>query len=488
MYLTVLLISIALFSGQLLAGTNPEVAALLTFSICCGLCAIAIAGGFRSPAGFLNAILTAKFLVFGVVIKILSLEPADNTLRAPLRTSLVMAAGFFSLMIATAIQRHLPTRRNTLIPGISEPKIYLALTLVFLVIGYGGYFVALASDFGGGDIQTGGILGVARGFSGFSSMAVVPALFYAWASRSERFMTHPLALGVLAIGVIIGLVTTSKEGAMEPPVFYLLTSACRYGFRDKRIWALTGSGLLYYSLIVYPYAQYVRHNGGREGNLAQRIGAMKEAMVLTITDPDFRESVDAKLNATESSYFESERLHPFTRLAMIGEADRLIDGTGNQFTGWETIVWSLKLMVPSFIFPEKPIFGPGNYFAHIANDVNPEDMTTQVAYGSMAGLFNAFSYPGVLFGSTLLFTLFYYSFRFWFGDPRWSASPNGSSLWFIVLIATFQHSIVEDQIAGLLTGMIIVPLQILVFYGAAKVLTSFLAPHQADPANQACLT
>ena len=475
MYLGIAISCFLLLWGQLLTGTNPMVAVLLTLAIAFGLCSIPVAGGIRYPAGSLNFILVTKFLLIGVVLKLIAFEPSDNTLHAPERTAGVMAVGFLALLIASSVQKSLPTSGLVIVPRLTDPIIYLSLTIVFVVVGYGGYFLALASNFGGGETQTGGILGIARVFDLFSPMAVIPALYYAWASGAKRFLSHPVPLTVLAIGILIGIITTSKESALAPGVFYLLTGACRYGVWDKRLWALAGAGLLYYSVIVYPYAQYVRHSGGREGNMENRLEAMQEALILTLTDPQFRDSVEDKLSKGEASYFESERLHPFSRMAMIGEADRLIAGTGDNFTGWETIIWSLKVALPSFILPDKPIYGPSNFLAHVADDVSPLDTTTQVAYGCMAGLYNAFSYWGVFIGCSVMYTLFYYSFRFWFGDPKLSTSPTGTSLWCILLIAVFQHSYVEGQIDTMLFGIIVSPpIPLLVLYAAAKLVSVLL--------------
>ena len=120
---------------------------------------------------------------------------------------------------------------------------------------------------------------------------------------------------------------------------------------------------------------------------------------------------------------------------MIGEADRLIAGTEqeNEFTGWQEITWGFKLMAPkSWIFPDKPIIPSANLLGHIANDLAPQDHFTQMAYGSMADFYNAFSYPGVLFGSVALFAAIYYLLRVGFGNPQGkpghSDRPSGSSL------------------------------------------------------------
>src|SRR5205085_7441965 len=140
--------------------------------------------------------LTAYFLLVGVALKIIMMEPAEKNLLAPETTATVMALGFFGLLIGTWIHRQLPVPRLSPISGVSDTRMYLALTLVFFVFGYSGYFVGIGPDLAGGARQTGGILGIARAFSSFKSFAIVPALYYAWMRGGRRFMTHPLPLGI----------------------------------------------------------------------------------------------------------------------------------------------------------------------------------------------------------------------------------------------------------------------------------------------------
>jgi len=140
---------------------------------------------------------------------------------------------------------------------------------------------------------------------------------------------------------------------------------------------------------------------------------------------------------------------------MVGEADRLIYATEQQqaFTGWETITWGFKLLMPSFLYPDKPIFEAANYLSHIAGESNPADKTTQVSYGVMANLYNAFSLSGVLFGTPLFFGAFYYWIRIFLGNPGWKGGPTASTLWFIWLVASYQHNIVEATLSGLIASI-----------------------------------
>jgi hypothetical protein len=474
----ILLLSTSLlyFLGQLATGTDVYVAFLFSAAIVFGLYSVWAAGGLLTAFGALNAILIAKFLLIGIALKIVMFDPADRNLLAAESTAAVMAIGFMGLLIGTAVQRRLPTPRTPFIPEVGGASMYLALTIVFLIFGYGGYLVGLGPDLAGEGTQTGGVLGIARVLAGLKAFAIVPALFFAWVRKGSRFMTHPLPLTVLIIGVVAGIFTTSKLEAMESLVFWILVGSLRYGLRDKRIVALGAMGILYYAALVYPYSQYVRSHGGREGNISERVQAMKDVFWTAATNSDFRHSVLAKDDDPNASYFlGNETLKPFGRLAMVGQADRLVAATIDRQsnTGWYTVNQGLELATPSFIYPDKPIYGTGNYLGHITGEVGSRDRVTQVSYGVMATFFNAFSYSGVFLGSIAFFCSFYYILRLFFGNPRGGVSPSASTLWFFFLVATFQHSLVEETVTGLIAAWR-VPVIVLAMCIAAKLICPLL--------------
>jgi hypothetical protein len=280
-------------------------------------------------------------------------------------------------------------------------------------------------------------------------------------------MTHPVILALVTWSAVVGIFSTNKQDAMEPLVFYVLVGFMRYGLRDIRLWSLVSAGLLYYAMIVFPYSQYVRRSGGREGTLLQRAEVTKEAFWRMASDRDFRSATTDRVS--QASYFDQGALSPFGRLAMVGEADILISATQRQnaFTGWETIVWGFKLLMPSALFPKKPVFEAGNYLAHIVGEVAPSDRTTQVSYGVMANLYNAFSLTGVVIGTPLFFAAFYFWIRMFLGEPRWDGQPTTSTLWFIWLVASLQHSIVESSLSGLVPSLAF-PFVIALLYLAAR--------------------
>ena len=473
-HLALLSIPILGLAGQLLTGTDLNVAVLFTAGLFFGMYSVPAAGGLRSPAGMLNAMLVAKFLLIAIAIKLVTLAPSDEGLLAPLATAGVMALGFAGLFAGSLMQRHLPSLQGVGVPGIHDPRMYGALSIIVLIFGYGGLAFSMAPELSGESLQTGGAFGVARVMSSFKSFAIVPALYYVWLLGSRRFMTHPLVLSILTVQLIAGVFTTGKADAMEPLAFYFFVGVLRYGFLDKRLWALAATAVFYYVVIVSPYSQYVRVHGGRQGSGEDRMEAMTTVLWQMATDEDFRQMVNARVRPYGNTYLREE-WQPFARFAMVGEADRLIAATEQQeaFTGWETITWGFQLMMPSFLFPDKPVWGTSNYLAHIAGDVNETDMTTQVAYGVMANLYNAFSFGGVFFGSLIFFAVFYYLLRNWFCNPGWTSSPAGATIWYLLIVASFGHSLVEQSVAGLIAAVPATLVVVLVFVIAARYISSF---------------
>ena len=476
--LTAFVISSFYVVGQLAVGTEPVVASLFTVAILFGMLAVFAGGGLASAFGCLNAMLIAKFLLFGIAIKILLFQPADSYLNAPQATALVMAIGFFGLFVGTVAQSYFSCPRSLSLDRPYSDRMLLSLSIVIFVLSYCGYFASMIPSTQGEGLQTGGWLGIARTVGSLKSLSVVPPMLYLWRKGTNRWMTHPVILGIVAWAAIVGIFSTTKQDAMEPLAFYFLVGFLRYGWREIRLWGVVSVALVYYAVIIFPYSQYVRHAGGREGTFQQRADVTTDVFWRIAGDQEFRSTITERVSKG-SSYFGETFFAPFGRLAMVSEADKLIAATERQqaFTGWETITWGFKLATPSFLYPDKPVFEAGNYLGHIAGEVGRSDTTTQISYGVMANWYNAFSYTGVLIGTPLFFALLYYWLRMFLGNARWEGLPTISALWFLWLVASFQHSIVESTLSGLVPSLTL-PLLVGVLIALADAF-SVLLPDQA---------
>jgi hypothetical protein len=463
---------------MLVTGTDILNASLLAAAIGFGLMAVEAAGGIKTVAGLLNFVLILKFLLIGVVLKTVTFQAADSMLRAPRTTCKVMAVGFFALYLGSVLYRHTP-KITGVVRDVNDAKMYLALTIVFSVVCFTSALVLLVSQISFDTSLSGGLWGLAHQYQGGISFCVIPAMYYAWSSGSRRFLSHPLVLTILAAATLFGIVSTTKQATMEPLLSYLSVGFIRYGLRSKPVWGIVAAGVFLYMTIVYPYSQWVRGHGGRDGTLAERMEAIQEVFFNVATNTDYRDMVETTIN-TGDSYLGLDSLSSIGRLAMVGEADRLIAATdGTQtYSGWDTIVMGLRLTVPSFLMADKPTSGGGNYFGHVAGDLAQDDQTTQVSYGFMAGLYNAFGLYGVLFGTIIFTFVFYYVIRLWFAAPDLSFHPFGSNIWYLMLGLAYQHSLVEAPIGNILPSMVTMSASVALIL-LARFLVSFFSYSRA---------
>ena len=469
-------ISALYFVGQVLAGTSVIVAAQFTVAIFFGLLAVVAGGGVRSVFGLLNLILIGRYLLIAIAIKIVILEPADKNLSEPGMTSLVMMVGFFALCVATVIARVLPQPCDALLPPVRRPDVYFSFAVVLFVLCNAAYFVGMAPSLNGEGVTTGGILGYARTLGSLKAFAVVPAMFYAWSSGSRRFLTHPLVLAILSVGLAVGIFATTKQDAMEPLMYYGLVAVFRRGLRYRKLWALGLAAAALFGLVVFPYSQFVRISGGREGSFSQRLVVIEDVMYKVVTDSAFRSSIATDASGQTAGhrlYWDYKVLTPLNRLSLVADADRLIGASMRTApTEWETVTWGFKLLTPSFLYPDKPKYEAGNYFGHLAGDLNIMDSNTQVAYGPFANWYNAFALPGVLVGTMVLFVALYYWFRLFCGKAKWSPNAGGRAMWLLLIIGTYHHRLAESTLAGIIAQLPI-PVIVLVLFLIAEKLTIF---------------
>lgn len=463
--------------GQLFAGTSVIVAVQFTVAIFFGLLAVVAGGGIKSVFGLLNLILIGRYLLLAIAIKIVLLEPADKNLYEPGMTSLVMMVSFFALCVGTVVARALPQPCKPLLPPVRRPEVYLCFAVVLLVLCNAGYFVGLAPSLNGEGVTTGGVLGFARVLGTLKAFAVVPAMFYAWSSGSRRFLTHPLVLAILGASLAVGIFSTGKQESIEPLVYYVLMAIFRRGLQYRKLWIFGTAAALYFALVIFPYSQFVRGTGGREGSFSQRLVIMEDVLSKVLTDPAFRSSIATDAigqSAGHRLYWDYKVLTPLNRFSLVADADRLISISMHTApTEWETITWGFKLLMPSFLYPDKPIFEAGNYYGHLADDVNPMDRQTQVAYGPFANWYNAFAMPGVLVGTMVLFAALYYWFTLFCGNPKWIIDAGGRAMWLLLIVGAFHHRLAESTLPGIISSLP-VPVIVLVSFLIAEKLILFL--------------
>ena len=119
--------STIVFVGQLITGTQTQTALFFSIAIFFGLCAVFATGKWYSMLGLLNFAIIFKHLLFGIILKIIFLQPSDSPLFAPLESSMVAAIGFAGVLLGTLIQQKLPIPKTRLIYPISDKNFFLVL-------------------------------------------------------------------------------------------------------------------------------------------------------------------------------------------------------------------------------------------------------------------------------------------------------------------------------------------------------------------------
>lgn len=464
-YFYIFLFSIILFVGQLFAGSITEVAFFFSIAVFLGLCSVFVTGSWRSNFGILNLAILIKFLLFALIIKIICLQPSDYPLFAPLETSIVTLLGFAGVLIGTIIQKKLPVPKRRLIYPINDKNFYLILYLFFLIVGYGAWlYIYITRQDAELDMTVGGVFGLLTAFGEFRDLSITAVLYYVHLSGSKKFLTHPLVIFTITVTTLAGIYSVSKQAIIQPLVYFCFSILAIKGPNYKPFWIALIVGGLLFTNVVYPFSQFARYGGGRTGTTMQRVTAIAEILPKMILDPDYSEVVNTALDKKLHTYepYLPVAGYSLGRMAMVAEADRLVAASANtENTGWETITWGFKMVLPRFIYPDKPILASNNYLARIAGQVGGNDYLTQVSYGFMANFYNAFGYAGALIGSTLLIGGLYYWLTLFFGDY-----PN-INIWTIAIFGQYNHLLSEQSIAGIIAS-IPFPLVMLVLFITTK--------------------
>src|SRR2546423_14590466 len=114
-------------------------------------------------------------------------------------------------------------------------------------------------------------------------------------------MTHPLVLALLIVGIAVGLFGTAKQDILSPVFGYAFVVFLTRGGKYRPLWTAAAVTALFYILLVYPYSQYVRAAGGREGTLSERVEATSDIRFSMLADHEDRRTVVQKERETVAS-------------------------------------------------------------------------------------------------------------------------------------------------------------------------------------------
>jgi hypothetical protein len=299
-----------------------------------------------------------------------------------------------------------------------------------------------------GEALTGGAWGFAKALNSVRNLSLPILMIYLWRKNTDRWLLHPWTIGLTILLFVIGVLSNSKQSMAEPLVFFIMMTLARYGWRHPVGWVVVPVGIVIFQFFIYPISQYARNQGGTFKDPVEAAIATGDIVKSYLTEPSFREYV--RKSATGGGHWDDgtsylpEKLVAMGRVALVGEADRLISASNvYRYTEWDTITTSLLIAVPHFLLPNKPQLGSGNYLARYSGDLPPTDVTTQVSYGFMANAYNAFG-VGWVFPLSLITALVVL-----IPLSLISSGPAYLSPWSMFAIVSIHQTYIESSFSGL---------------------------------------
>jgi len=431
---------------QVIMGSDAAPALMLSGATFFGLLAVHAAGPLTG-IGILNFVLVTRMLLGAYVAKnVLLFQPVTENLLSPDSTADVMFLGFFAVWLATVLTHRLvpPIPWFTRHEDLKHLRSILILMLVATVVSS----VAVRFNATDGEALTGGAWGFAKALNSVRNLSLPILMVYLWRKNADRWLLHPATIALTTLLFVIGILSNSKQAMAEPLVFFIMMTLARYGWRHPVGWVVVPIGIVMFQFFIYPISQYARNQGGVNKDPVEAAIATGDIVKSYLTEPSFREFV--RKNATSGGHWDDgtaylpENLVAMGRVALVGEADRLISASNvYQYTEWETITNSLLIAIPHFLLPSKPQSGSGNYLARYSGDLPPTDESTQVSYGFMANAYNAFGIGWVFPLSliTALVVLIPLSLI--------SSGPAYLSPWSMFAIVSIHQTYIESSFSGL---------------------------------------
>jgi hypothetical protein len=132
------------------------------------------------------------------------------------------------------------------------------------------------------------------------------------------------------------------------------------------------------------------------------------------------------------------------RLEMISIDDQLIDLTERSGTfGYAPIYAGFANIIPRVFWPNKPIIGYGNLYAHQLGGVADDDTTTGISFSPSGEGYHIDRWIGVLILAPVLWIMLFTLFDSLCGTVR-------ETPWGLLVIALFSHSAPEGMLGSVI--------------------------------------
>ena len=422
---------------QLYQGTNPFFSFYSFLFIVIATIAFNLAGGLSRPSGAYVFFYAVLAVILGLCWKAILGEPADSHLLLPLLTMQVFLGGITAMLGAVFISRRLTAKRPLLGRMVTDANIQNA-TVGCMVTGLA---LTLALMFL--PRQNGSILSSLSQINRFLPMAIILGVIHQ-IRRSGG--TSSINLPVLISGTAIfveGLTSFSKEGMFTPFVCWLIAvGSQRYKIKLYQVVGLIAVAIFMTQYLV-PYSQYGKNFKSQTGDTAENI---KTAMSFLPNLGDIRKksAVGAADDAEIVQGYYNSPQGLMDRLQMISIDDLLIDLTERSGTfGYAPIYSGFANIVPRVFWPNKPIIGYGNLYAHQLGGVADDDTTTGISFSPSGEGYHIDRWIGVLIVAPVLWIMLFTLFDSLCGTVR-------ETPWGLLVIALFSHSAPEGMLGSVI--------------------------------------
>jgi len=436
---------------QVAEGTGPIFALLVFGTIMAWVFSFNILGGLDRISGMFVFGQGGLGVLVPELVKAVLREPADSRLLSPNLTMAVYFVGQCVVLgVCYTVARIRPRRALFYSEASSFRTMEMAVgatVLAFLII------VILAA-FGKYSSTSGGWASLLVQLSVFMLPFALALSINAEidASGGERTL-NLMVLAIWGYMTYIGFTHSVKEAVITPVVIYIVCCACRkIVFSVIKIAAL-GSLCLVIVFLVYPLLQSY-HNGQTEAG-----GLSPTEVVDKIIDaPELiaqynSQRIDNIRDYSDLEYFGRD-VGMLGRYSLISLDAGLISSVkdGN-YMGYEGIIEGCIDWIPHFIYPNKPVVFNSEFYAHRLAGLSQEDTTTGISFGSFG---TSFAMGGWI-GLVILITIVEGAFLLIMD----ALCPSVTSMpWIVCLLAFMMHSGPETNIDALVTGLVLVPVEL----------------------------
>jgi hypothetical protein len=471
-----------LFMFQVATGTSLEMALMVSSFLILTSMTIWFLGGLANILSLAIVVLALQHIFVAAIAKIVAGQAMDEPLKllAPLPTMLMYNLGMGGLAAAAYVIRTFRLDRfGPIVKTSNSPRTLRVVGLVCLAL---GVVQTLTVGIGGvtdtGMILTGGIFGPLKQLT-FLIQISVSALTAAvlLESNSKKLFGFWNTIALL-IPVFFGILNGGRQPTLLP-IIVLLFTAVAYGYKFKA-WhiVLLLSFVAFFERVGSPFLLYARTDGGiRSVAPSERVPMLLEIFQNVLIDPDYyyreSEKVDYK-----AGYWRNRLIYHdipgslLPRYSVIVTADTIVYSAMREgHTGWESTWWGFRMVLPSFIVPDKPILGSSNWVAQRGKGlVNRNDSVTGITLGFMVDLFLSFGFLGVFFGSFVIGFCFFIAFPLCFSTSIWRNYIITGLLF--AFVWSFSEGVISAQVLAVLQTLPITVLFLLIVQWLANSATT----------------